>query len=79
VAVVDADLRHGAEKEAAHRGQPKQQRDNQGGEPRAHPPGDPALLRHDGEYAVGGGDQPPRKADSLHFVGIQQAVRGAVV
>ena len=64
---------------ATHRRPSEQQREHPRNQPGTHPPREQALLRHQCEGTVRGGDQPAREADPLRLIGFQQAVAGVVL
>ena len=74
VAIVQHDLRDGAEQIFANRLEGDGHREHHRRNPRAHDIGDPPLGGREAEDAIGGRDQPPRKADPLGLIAIEQSV-----
>src|SRR6202008_2559308 len=75
IAIVEHDLRNGAEHEFAHGpkmgGEGKYDRRDA----RTQDVGNPALGGRETENTIGGRNKPPRKADALALIAVEQGVR----
>src|SRR5579871_2344270 len=79
IAIVHPDLRYGVEQESLHRSQAEQPGNDQGNYPCSDPSGETALPGDECEYAIGRGNQSPRKCHAFRFIRCQQTVVGAAV